>query len=234
VAARRSKASSRSKTSEREALSEADIVQAALRMLQREGASALSMRKLAAELRVTPMAIYYHVPHKRALVERITDAVLESVPTPEPSGAGWERELKNTALECWQRLSAYPGLVGAVLDQGKPSKAGRRLMRYNTAVLLAAGFDMRAAVLAMTAYNTFVYGVMAGQTQRSKLRHRRKRSKPGDIDSSFDQLDPGLLMEYGLDTLIAGLRGQLPVNPKRDAAVRTKPKRARMQPQQPD
>lgn len=233
MAGRRSKGSPRSRASEREALSEGDIVQAALRMLQREGASALSMRKLAAELHVTPMAIYYHVPHKRALVERITDSLLESVPTPSPSGTGWESELKDTALECWRRLSAYPGLIGAVLDQGKPSKVGRKLMRYNTAVLLAAGFDMRAAVLATTAYNTFVYGVMTAQVQRGKLRHKRRRAAPSGIESYLEQLDPGLLMEYGLDMLIAGLRTQLPAHRKRDAGVRVKPKRARVQ-QQPD
>lgn len=234
MSARRSRAASRGKPSAREALSEADIVQAALRMLQREGASALSMRKLAAELRVTPMAIYYHVPHKRALVERITDAVLASVPTPEPSGAGWEHELKHAALESWRRLSAYPGLIGAVLDQGKASKAGRKLVRYNTAVLLAAGFDQRAAALATIAYNTFVYGVMAGQVQRSKLRYKRRRAKSNGVENDFGQLDFDLLMEYGLDTLIAGLRTQLPAHKKRDAAVRLKqPKRARVQ-QQPD
>jgi hypothetical protein len=179
------------------------------------------------------MAIYYHVPHKRALVERITDAVLESVPTPEPSGADWEHELKHSALESWRRLSAYPGLIGAVLDQGKPSKAGRRLVRYNTAVLLAAGFDPRAAALATIAYNTFVYGVMAGQVQRSKLRHKRKRAKSSGVENGLEQFDFDVLMEYGLDTLIAGLRAQLAAR-KRDGAVRLKqPKRARVQ-QQPD
>jgi AcrR family transcriptional regulator len=233
MSARRNKGSSRSKASERDALSEHDIVQAALRMLQREGASALSMRKLAAELRVTPMAIYYHVPHKRALVERITDSLLASVPTPEPSGADWECELKATVLECWRRLSAYPGLVGAVLDSGTPSKESRKLLRYNTAILMAAGFDVRAAVLATTAYNTFVYGVMAGHVQRGRMRHKRTRNKQSGVASYLEQLDPELLMEYGLDTLIAGLRAQLPANKKHAGAARLKPKRARIQ-QQPD
>jgi AcrR family transcriptional regulator len=220
-----------SKASGRDALSERDIVETALRMLQREGARALSMRELAAELRVTPMAIYYHVPHKRALVERITDAVLESVPMPEPSGVHWERELKNVALASWRRLSAYPGLIGAVLDQ-QPSKTSRKILRYHTTVLLAAGFDVRTAALATTAYNTFVYGVMAGQVQRGKTQHKRKRvHKPSGVENYLDQLDVGVLMEYGLDTLIAGLRE--PLAAKRDAVAKAKARRVRAQ-HQPD
>ena len=48
----------------------------ALQLIERQGAERLSMRKLAAELRATPMAIYYHVPSKEVLFSKITDHVL--------------------------------------------------------------------------------------------------------------------------------------------------------------
>jgi AcrR family transcriptional regulator len=220
--------SSQPKPSERDALSERDIIATALRMLQHEGRTALSMRKLATELRVTPMAIYYHVPHKRALIERLSDSLLESVPTPEPSGVHWEQELKRTALAGWQRLAAYPGLCAAALEQG-PSKQARKLLRYHTSILVAAGFDPRAAALAVTAYNTFVYGMLSGQ--RNMARRLKRGGKSSDIESYLERLDPRALMDYGLDTLIAGLRVQLAqAGKKPGAAARAKRTRTLQQP----
>jgi TetR/AcrR family transcriptional regulator, tetracycline repressor protein len=47
------------------------VVDAAVRMVRRDGVDKLSMRRLARELGVSPMAIYHHVPNKHALLDRI-------------------------------------------------------------------------------------------------------------------------------------------------------------------
>src|SRR5208337_4377183 len=52
------------------------IVQTALELVDRDGLDALSMRRLGAELGVDPMAIYYHIPNKQALLEAIVEAVM--------------------------------------------------------------------------------------------------------------------------------------------------------------
>jgi AcrR family transcriptional regulator len=56
-------------------------------MVQEEGRDALSMRKLAKELGVTPMALYHHIPDKpalmNALVERVWLKIFSGMPVVE-------------------------------------------------------------------------------------------------------------------------------------------------------
>ena len=49
------------------------IVQVALEILEAEGAEAVSMRRVAAAVDITPMAIYHHFPNREALLNHITD-----------------------------------------------------------------------------------------------------------------------------------------------------------------
>lgn len=52
-------------------LSETEIVDAALAIIDKDGAPALTMRALAARLRCDPMAIYYHLPSKDAVLDAV-------------------------------------------------------------------------------------------------------------------------------------------------------------------
>jgi len=52
-----------------------ELLETALRMVQEEGRDALSMRKLAKELGVTPMALYHHIPDKPALMSSLVERV---------------------------------------------------------------------------------------------------------------------------------------------------------------
>src|SRR5687767_7906925 len=82
-------------------LSEQDIVDAALRLIRKSGADKLSMRTLAAQLGVTPMAIYYHVPSKQALLDLVIDSVFANVPMPTPNPERWQAQMKAYCLTAW-------------------------------------------------------------------------------------------------------------------------------------
>jgi AcrR family transcriptional regulator len=49
------------------------IAETALRILEREGPEAVSMRRVAEAVGITPMAIYHHFPNRKALLTSITD-----------------------------------------------------------------------------------------------------------------------------------------------------------------
>ena len=49
------------------------IAQVALEILESEGAQAVSMRRVADAVDITPMAIYHHFPNREALLNYITD-----------------------------------------------------------------------------------------------------------------------------------------------------------------
>lgn len=55
------------------------IYQCALSMLEAEGPQAVSMRRIAAEVGITAMAIYHHYPSREALLEQVVDTEFEKL-----------------------------------------------------------------------------------------------------------------------------------------------------------
>jgi AcrR family transcriptional regulator len=49
------------------------IAQVAIEILEAEGAEAVSMRRVASAVEITPMAIYHHFPNREALLNHITE-----------------------------------------------------------------------------------------------------------------------------------------------------------------
>src|SRR5436190_3495185 len=91
-----------------EQLSQERIIAAALRVAKRVGFDRLTMRALAEELGVTPMAAYYYVKSKEELLELVADSVAAAEP-PLPAGLPWDEQLKLRAFDLFDRLVRYPG-----------------------------------------------------------------------------------------------------------------------------
>ncbi|WP_280416097.1 TetR/AcrR family transcriptional regulator [Nocardia carnea] len=64
-------------------LSRAQILTAAGELIDKDGADALTMRRLAARLGVTPMAVYHHVRNKEELLLLLLDEVAAGIRRPE-------------------------------------------------------------------------------------------------------------------------------------------------------
>lgn len=60
----------------------ADVVAAALRVLDTQGLESCSMRRVAAELGVQPSALYHHVPDKQTLLALMADEIVAGVGLP--------------------------------------------------------------------------------------------------------------------------------------------------------
>src|ERR1700683_1664026 len=58
------------------------IVAVALDLIGHEGLAACNMRRLASDLGVAPMSIYYHVPSKSDLLEAVADRALVDMQWP--------------------------------------------------------------------------------------------------------------------------------------------------------
>src|SRR5215468_7517943 len=71
--------SSQAQVGGRPVLSRAVVVARALEIGTAEGLEAVSLRRVAQELGVTPMALYRHVRDKQDLVNAMTEAVLEDL-----------------------------------------------------------------------------------------------------------------------------------------------------------
>jgi AcrR family transcriptional regulator len=95
-----------------EPLTRERILSTALSMVDEEGIEALSMRRLARELGVDPMAIYHHLPNKRALLSGLIEEVLSEMRMPEPGELGsWRERVRAWARAFREVARSHPKLV---------------------------------------------------------------------------------------------------------------------------
>jgi len=66
-------------TTEKQATTAERIAQAALELLMEGGSGAVTMRRVAAAVGVTPMAIYHHYPNREALLVAATEQEFEAL-----------------------------------------------------------------------------------------------------------------------------------------------------------
>lgn len=92
-------------------LSRGVIVAVALQIADGEGLRALSMRRVAAHLDVTPMAVYRHVSSKEHLILLMADAAFAGFPLPERAPADWRRRLETAARVQWTMYQHHPWLA---------------------------------------------------------------------------------------------------------------------------
>ena len=97
-------------------LRRASIVDASIRILDRDGVDGLSMRTLAAELHLKPMTLYYHVPNKSALMSMVITEVATRIDWQTHSGDPRQRML-DQAAEVYTNLAAIPWMAD-LLRQG--------------------------------------------------------------------------------------------------------------------
>lgn len=190
-------------------LSEAEIVEEALRIVRESGLSMLSMRALAKRLDVTAMSIYRYLPNKTALLSRMTDVLVAQLPTPTPTRDSWEQDFRNHAHHMWQTFSAYPGLIGSFA--AGPSTTVLANMRYNQSILLASAADPHLASLTATTFQTFLLGLFRTHAYLDHLAREEPKSgvSTGAIRRYGDRLPLEELLTVEVDALIAGLHDKL-------------------------
>ena len=79
------------KIATREPLSRTRVLQAAVALADQAGLEGFSMRGLAQELGVVPMALYKHVANKDELLDGMVDIVFSEIELPPRSSTGAPR-----------------------------------------------------------------------------------------------------------------------------------------------
>ncbi|MGC5627057.1 TetR/AcrR family transcriptional regulator [Georgenia sp. Z1344] len=95
----------------RTALTRERVLARAVERADAEGVDALSMRTLAAELGVTPMALYKHVANKDDLLDAMIDdvvATFAAAPHPGPADDDWRARVRARVLAARAALLDHP------------------------------------------------------------------------------------------------------------------------------
>ncbi len=151
----------------RRTLTRARVVEAALRLVEREGLEALTMRRLGRELGVEGMALYTHVRDKADLLDAVAELVLRDLEVPLGRGAPWQERVRRGVL-AWAALQErYPRAFPLVFRSGVRTDAVRNLTEELLDALDAAGFDERGAVLGYEAIVVLVDSALLNRSSWS-------------------------------------------------------------------
>jgi len=98
-------------------LSRERVLGAAVALADDGGVDALSMRKLAQELGVVPMALYKHVSNKDELLDGMVDVVVGEI-DPPPSGTDWKTTIRQRVLSARSALLRHPWASQVIESRG--------------------------------------------------------------------------------------------------------------------
>lgn len=144
-----------------DALSKERIVEAAISILDAEGAGALTFRTLAARLATGSGAIYHHVADKHALLEAATDQVVARALAGVANGASPRQAIRALALAVFDAIDTRPWM-GAQLSGDPWQHAVLRILEGIGAQMAALAVPEQARFNAATALLSFILG-LAGQ-----------------------------------------------------------------------
>jgi TetR/AcrR family tetracycline transcriptional repressor len=133
------------------------LVERALKIADTDGLEALTIRRLADEFQVTPMAMYWHFANKDALLAAIGGAVIETVDLParDDDLSTFLTAAMTTLVDA---MRAHPSVAPLVARQILHSERGCDLTEFTLEQLANAGFDVDQA--AAIAHNAMQIAVM--------------------------------------------------------------------------
>jgi TetR/AcrR family transcriptional regulator, tetracycline repressor protein len=200
----------------RVALSPERVVDAALVIIERDGADALTMRGLAADLGVAPTAIYWHVGDKDALLDAVADRVADEFGSVRVSGSDPVARIVSLGRSLRRNLLERAHLVGVAHQRGRTAMVFQPARRVLVRELTAAGLRGADAAFAVQAILHFVSGSVLTELQVE--RQPEQRDVPEDLWSDDDVADAPELLELlarpvdativftrSLETLVRGL-----------------------------
>ncbi|HEY7754719.1 MAG TPA: TetR family transcriptional regulator, partial [Actinomycetota bacterium] len=125
----------------REPLSRDRILRAAVALADAGGVESISMRRIAQELDVVPMALYKHVAGKDELLDGMIDVVVGEI-DPPIEGADWKATMRERILSARRALLRHPWASRVLESRGEPTPTVVAYFDSMMGVFLAGGFSV--------------------------------------------------------------------------------------------
>ncbi len=161
------------------------IAEAGLALFRQGGLSAISTRRVAAELGASPMSLYLHVGSKQGLVDAIVERLMAGVKIDLDSESDWTAQAEQWAHGLRRALAAHPEVMELL--------RGRRWAIVHLAeplmhALAEAGFDDGEAVRTVRLLTWSTLGFLSIQTGIDVQGELRDETPPTQVASSLSRL----------------------------------------------
>lgn len=201
------------------------MLQAGVALADEAGLDGFSMRGLAQELGVVPMALYKHVANKEELLDGMVDIVFSEMDSPS-AGEDWRSALRRRALSAREALKHHSWAIG-LMESRHPGPANLRHHNATMGCLREAGFSFQMAVHAYSVQDSYIYGFalqeqdLGFETPQSAGKAAQRRAERNGAVHDYPYLaeivtklsetgyDADIEFAWGLDLILNGL-DQLP------------------------
>jgi AcrR family transcriptional regulator len=210
-------------------LSRPAIVDRALDIADAEGRDAITIRRLAQEFGVTPMALYWHVANKDELLDAMGDRFFETVPDDvieQVPNLPWPDYLGQMVQALVATLRVHPASAHLAAPRLLQCERGRLIAERTLARLRTEGFSVEQATdIGRTAMQTAVTLVteQAGAepgvpaAQRDAVREAKRQAIEALPADEFPNLracaaamtdceDEQAYFDFGIDLLVMGVQ----------------------------
>ena len=147
----------------RETLNRDRILRGALAVADAGGLAALTIRSLAKELEVKPMAVYHYVANKDEILDGLVDLVFGEIELPSPTGE-WRHEIERRMVSAREALRRHPWAISLMESRRAPGPASLSRHEATLATLRQGGFSLAAAAHAYALIDSYVYGFAVQET----------------------------------------------------------------------
>jgi TetR/AcrR family transcriptional regulator, tetracycline repressor protein len=216
---------SRQGTTNRVTLTPQTVVEGAVALAEAEGLEAVTIRRLAKELGVTPMALYWHFRSKDELLDGMAVRIFEEIDLSVDASARWQEQLRALLGSMLGVLHAHPSTAILLSTRTASSEDSLRATEVALDILRRGGFSpAEATQIARHALSTVVNlvsgepGVVARE-ESGELIDARRRARlfleslpperyPRLVEAAkplSEGVDPDAYFAFGLDLLLAGI-----------------------------
>ncbi|MFF3431545.1 TetR/AcrR family transcriptional regulator C-terminal domain-containing protein [Streptomyces sp. NPDC002602] len=133
------------------------VLRAAIALADDGGIQSLSMRKLAQELGVVPMALYKHVPNKEQLLDGMVDTIVARIDLPA-SGSGWKDGIRGRVLSARRVLLRHRWAAQVIESRTGPTPAVLEYLDSMIGTFRDGGFSVDLTHHAMHAMGSRLLG----------------------------------------------------------------------------
>jgi TetR/AcrR family tetracycline transcriptional repressor len=216
---------SRQNASNRVTLTPQTVVERALALADAEGLEAVTIRRLAKELGVTPMALYWHFRSKEELLDGMAARIFEEIdPSVDTSGT-WQEQMRALLGSMVSVLRAHPSTAILLSTRTASSEGSLRATEVALDILGRGGFSPTQATQvarhALSTLSNLVSGQpgMVTRDESGELTDARRRARlfleslpperyPRLVEAATplsQGVDPDTYFAFGLDLLLAGI-----------------------------
>src|SRR5688572_5444052 len=129
------------------------VLRAAVALADEEGIESVSMRRLAQQLGVVPMALYKHVDNKDDVLDGMVDVV-----DPPAGGPDWKGAIRQRIFLARDTLLRHPWAARVLESQANPTPSVMAYMDSTIGIFREGGFSIDLTHHVMHAIGSRIFG----------------------------------------------------------------------------